>query len=125
MERVFVMASAAMLVGCASQSANMQVGSMQSYASLKEQREAALVVKEYDAMPAGASVLGTVDSSRCHRNALDAAPDDAQLLADLKAAAYARGADGIAGVQKTKESGLLKNCWFVITARGTAFKLNK
>lgn len=123
MKALLIAASAALFVGCASQSANMRVGSAQSYMSLKDQREAALTVKEYPTVPEGAKVLGSVDASRCHRNSLDAAPDDALLLTDLKAAAYARGADGIAGIMLSKESGLLKNCWYIATARATAFQL--
>ena len=125
MKALLVATFAVALVGCASQSANMRVGSEQSYTSLKEQREASLTVKDFAAVPAGATVIGPVDTSRCHRNSLDAPPDEAQLLSDLKAAAYARGADGIADMQMTKESGLLKNCWHIVTARATAFTLKK
>ena len=108
MKALLVATLAVALVGCA-----------------KEQREASLTVKEYSAIPVGATVIGFVDTSRCHRNSLDAPPDEAQLLSDLKAAAYARGADGIAGIEKTRESGLLKNCWFVVTARAAAFTVKK
>lgn len=120
-----VVVVAGALTGCASQSGNLQVGTGQSYMALKDQREASLTVKEYPAVPPGAEVLGPVDASRCHRNTLDAAPEPAQLLLDLKVAAYARGADGIAGIQQTRESGLLKNCWYIVTVRATAFKLAK
>lgn len=110
------------LVGCATQSGNMQRGTEQSVISLKDQREAVLTVKDYLAVPAGATVIGKVDASRCHRSTLEAEPSQEALLADLKAVAYARGADGIAEVEHTKESGLLKNCWYIITTRATAFK---
>ena len=107
MKALLVAMLAVALVGCA-----------------KEQRDASLTVKEYSAVPVGATVIGFVDTSRCHRNSLDAPPDEAQLLSDLKAAAYARGADGIAGIEKTRASGL-KNCGFIVTARAAAFTLKK
>lgn len=123
MKAVLAAVLIAALSGCATQSANIRIGSGQSYASLRDQREASISVKQYPEAPAGAEMLGSVDASRCHRNALDAPPDEAMLMADLKVAAYARGADGIAAITKTQESGLLKNCWYVITVRATAFRI--
>jgi hypothetical protein len=114
--------AAVTLVGCATQSGNMRQGTEQSVISLKDQREAVLTVKEYPALPAGVTVIGKIDASRCHRNTLEAEPSQEALLADVKVAAYARGADGIAQVEYIKESGLLKNCWYIITARATAFR---
>lgn len=118
-------ACAALLAGCASTSANMKVGTEHSAVSAADQRAAVLAVKEYPAVPAGAAVIGKVDASRCHRNSLQAAPTKEDLLADLKVAAYARGADGIASIEETRESGLLLNCWYIVTARATAFRLSR
>jgi hypothetical protein len=117
------MGVAVTLSACASQSANMQVGTSISYLSISDQREAARTVQEYPTAPIGAKVLGQVDASRCHRNALDEPPSNDALVMDLKVAAYARGADGLTDIQFSKESGLLKNCWFVITARANAIQM--
>jgi len=113
------------VAGCASSSANMRVGTDTSYMSLKDQREASMTVKVYPKAPEGASSMGVVDASRCHRNSLQAAPTDAEVTLDLKAAAYARGADGITDVQIEKSSGLLLNCWQIITGKATAIALPK
>lgn len=120
---LLVLVAALAVTGCASQSGNMMVGTGQSYLSIGEQREAARTVKVFSDLPAGATVLGPVDASRCHRNTLEAAPSDDVLLTDLKVAAYARGADGIVGVTTTKESGLLKNCWYIITAKANMVRV--
>ncbi|NVZ18506.1 hypothetical protein HX794_02500 [Pseudomonas costantinii] len=45
------------------------------------------------------------------------------MLIDLKVAAYAQGADGITGVEITKESGLNRNCWYVLGGTAQAFTL--
>ncbi|MDO9234923.1 MAG: hypothetical protein Q7U28_02670 [Aquabacterium sp.] len=110
---------ALVLAGCASQSGTMQVGTSQSYSSLKDQREAVRAVKVLDVIPPGYKSTGVVDASRCHRNTLDAVPLDDMVLTDMKVVAYGRGADAVTDVQVTRESGLLKNCWLIITARGT------
>lgn len=111
--------------GCASNSANMKVGTDMSYASLKDQREAALTVKDYPALPEGATLVGTVDASRCHRNSLQAPPTEADLRTDLKVAAYARGADGITDVKIERSTGLLQNCWAIVNATAQAFQVRK
>jgi len=38
------------------------------------------------------------------------------VLADLKIAAYAQGANGITNVRIVKKSGLPSNCWHIWTA---------
>lgn len=113
------------LAGCASNSANMRVGTDMTYASLKEQREASQTVQVLANAPAGAVQLGKVDAARCHRNTLQAEPTEAELLLDLKVAAYARGADGITSVQVTKSSGLMQNCWSIINGTAQAFQIKR
>jgi hypothetical protein len=113
------------LGGCATPSTNMRIGNEQSYTSLQYQRESALAVAEHIDMPAGAVQIGPVDASRCHRFQGDIEPGKEILMADLKAAAYARGADGIYGAAVVAESGLLRNCWHIITARAIMFKLTR
>lgn len=114
-----------LLLGCANHSSNMRVGTDQSYMSLRDQREASLIVKQYPKMPADATQIGKVDASRCHRNALQGAPSDAEVLIDLKAAAYAKGADGITDVAISSSSGLLLNCWSITTGTATAFTVSR
>ena len=116
---------AIVLTACANPSTNMRVGGEQSYLSLQGQREAALSVEQVDAVPAGATAIGPVDASRCHRYQGDIEPSTELLLADLKAAAYARGADGIARVDVVRESGILRNCWYIWTAKGTMYRKAK
>jgi len=110
------------LVGCASPSTNMRIGGEQSYVSLQAQREAVLAVTQTPEVPPGATVIGPVDASRCHRYQGDIEPSEEQLTADLKAAAFARGADGVAGVAIVKEAGWMRNCWYIYTARATMFR---
>jgi hypothetical protein len=127
MRRVLIAgaASALLMAGCANNSANMRVGTDMSYLSLKDQREASLTVREYPVMPSGAVKIGTVDASRCHRNSLQAQPTDVEIRADLKVAAYARGADGITDIQIELSSGLLQNCWAIINGTASAIALKK
>jgi uncharacterized protein YbjQ (UPF0145 family) len=112
-----------LVAGCGSHSSNLQVGNEQSYASLKDQREAVRTVKQAENLPNGASVLGSVSAGRCHRSFVEEAPDEATVITDLKVAAYAKGADGITDVKVSKESGLNRNCWYVLGGTATAFTL--
>lgn len=116
------LAVAAAAGGCATPSTNMRIGGEQSYLSLQAQREAVLSVSEWSAPPAGAQALGPVDASRCHRFQGDIEPSREQLIGDLKAAAYARGADGIVITSVEKQSGLTRNCWYIITARADMYR---
>lgn len=120
--RFIALGVATLVVGCASPSANMRIGSEQPYTSLEAQRNAARSVVDVKDLPAGAVAMGQVDASRCHRYQGDIEPSEELLLGDLKAAAYGRGADGIAGFSVVKESGLLRNCWYIWTARATMFR---
>lgn len=112
-----------LLSGCGSHSSNLQVGNEQSYTSLKDQREAVRTIKEYKVMPAGAQVLSEVSAGRCHRSFVEEAPSEAAVLIDLKIAAFAQGADGITDVTISKESGLNRNCWYVLGGTAKAFTL--
>lgn len=114
-----------LLTGCGSHSSNLQVGNEQNYASLKDQREAVRTVQQYDTLPAGAQVLTEVSAGRCHRSFVEEAPQESTVLIDLKVAAFAQGADGITGVTIAKESGLNRNCWYVLSGKAQAFALRK
>lgn len=111
--------------GCASQSGNMARGTESYGFGLSDQREALRTVSISNELPEGATVIGSVDASRCHRNTLEAKPTEEMIRNDLRIFAYAKGADGIYGVTVRKESGLLKNCWHILTGKATMYRLGK
>lgn len=125
MRRLTICAVAFLLSGCATNSANMRIGTEQSYTSLGDQRAAVRSVTVVDSIPLGAMVIGEVDASRCDRNMLDKAPTNDEVIIDLRVAAYAKGADGIANVHISKEiaSALLKDCWSALVGRATMFRV--
>lgn len=51
-------------------------------------------------------------------------PDNDQVVIDLRVIAYGREADGIADVKIDKSSGLIRNCWHILTGTATIFSLN-
>lgn len=117
-----VLLSAA-LTGCATHSSNLRVGNESSLTSLSDQRDAMRSVREYETVPLGAVVIGTVDAGRCHRSFVQSAPTRENVVDDLKVAAYAKGADGIAAITVEKKSGLSDNCWYVLNGTAKAFRL--
>ena len=118
-----VLASAALfLAGCSTYSSNMRVGNDMSYASLADQRAAAVGVQVLDTAPAGSRSLGKVDAGRCHRSFVETSPAEEGVILDLKIAAFARGADAIT-VTVDKQSGLTKNCWYVLDGAAEAIAL--
>jgi hypothetical protein len=118
------LAAVVALAGCAS-STNMRIGTDQSYVSLQDQRAAAIAVTESAVVPESAKELGPVDASRCHRHQGAIEPGRDILIGDLKVAAYARGADGIAHVVTRTDVGLGYNCYYIITATATMFRTAK
>ena len=110
--------------GCSNYSSNLQVGNDQSYTSLKDQREAVRTVKVYETLPSGAEILSVVSAGRCHRSFVEEAPNEETVRMDLKIAAYAKGADGITDVSISKDSGLNRNCWYVLGGTAKAFTLD-
>ena len=125
MKKTIVFLLVTMVSGCATYSSNLQVGNDQSYASLKDQREALRTVQVYQILPEGAVILGKVDAGRCHRSFVETPPTQNQVIIDLKLAAYVKGADGIIDIKVTKESGLTKNCWYILDGEATMFMLPK
>lgn len=107
--------------GCSSYSSNLQVGNDQAYSSLRDQREAVRTINVTSALPAGAQLLDVVSAGRCHRSFVEEAPTEATVLMDLKIAAYAKGADGITDVAIEKNSGLNRNCWYVLGGTAKAY----
>lgn len=113
------------LMGCASYSSNMHVGNSMSYTSLGDQRTASQAIQVLQEAPKGATSVGQVEASRCHRSFVEEAPTEAAVLTDLKIAAYALGADAISGVSVEKQSGLTANCWYVLNGKAFAWRLPK
>jgi hypothetical protein len=123
MNRLITVLLAGILGGCAPYSSNLQVGNDQSYVSLKDQREALRVVQEYQSVPDGGVILGKVDAGRCHRSFVETEPNEKLVIMDLRVAAYAKGADGITDIKVAKESGLARNCWYILDGEATMFML--
>jgi hypothetical protein len=116
---------ALILSGCASHSTNVKIGTDQSYVSLSDQRQALKSVSEYEAIPAGAKVLGRLDAGRCHRRQGEIEPSEDLVKVDLKVAAFARGADGISNIVFNKAMALSGNCWYILTGEATMFSIPK
>jgi hypothetical protein len=120
---LIALAFLSLTTGCASNSANMMVGNSMSYLSLSDQREASRTVVQYDSVPDEALHLGEVEAARCHRRTDQAPPTEETLVMDLKIAAYAKGADGIADIKINKVSGLNQNCWYVLDGRAQMYTI--
>lgn len=118
--RYVLIVLASLVAGCGTTSSNYSVGTQQSYVSLADQRAASQLHVASD-LPAGARRLGVIDAARCHRDFTQTAPREEDLVADLKTAAYARGADGIAEVRITKATGLAQNCWYMLNGQAVAY----
>lgn len=123
MKALFVLATVLGLSGCGLHSSNMRIGNQQSLISLGDQREAALTVKEYIAVPTGATSLGLVDAARCDRYSNQSAATREMVMSDLKDAAYAKGANGITAVSIKRKSGLTSNCWHILDGKATALAI--
>lgn len=118
-----VLGICALTSGCGMHSSNIRIGNEQSMASLHDQHEAAITVNVYPVIPAGAVIIGPVDAARCHRVSNRTPPTNDMVLADLKIAAYALGANGITAVSIVKKSGLTSNCWYILDGRATALRV--
>jgi hypothetical protein len=124
--RLFIcLVAIATTVGCTTSSSNMRIGTDRSLVSLGDQRQAILTVSELISVPDGAKVLGKVDASRCHRRTDQTEPTEQDVKVDLKIAAYAFGADAIAGVKIDKVSGLAQNCWYILSGEASAVSMRK
>lgn len=96
--------------------------SINSRYSLQDSRNARLHVKVVETVPATAIVMDKAGVERCHKYLGDEPPSDLTMTDDMKLMAYSQGADGIADLQITRESGLLSNCWSMVKASGTLFR---
>ncbi len=111
------------LTGCSN--ANYKTGTAIQYDSLADLRAANVAVKVYEEIPDNASEITTIKAERCHRDWNDPAPTEATLIINLKMQAYAYGFDGIKIGVVEKNSGLMKNCWYLYTATAEAFKVRR
>jgi hypothetical protein len=95
--------------------------------SLQDRRAAKSHIQVTLDLPSGAQTVGAgpFTVQRCHQYAQDNAPGEAVLLDDLVLLAYAEGADGVTDVKYDRESGLLKNCWYIAKASATFYKNKK
>jgi hypothetical protein len=121
--RALACVAAITVSGCAAHSSNLRVGNESSLTSLSDQRDAMRAVGEFATLPSNAETIGTVDAGRCHRSFAQSAPTRENVVADLKVAAYAKGADGITTIVIEKKSGLSDNCWYVLNGTALAFRL--
>ena len=62
--------------------------------------------------PAGSRYIETLTAQRCHRYLGVEEPSDAVVTADLRAQAYAEGADFMTTPVLTKANGLMSDCWY-------------
>jgi hypothetical protein len=85
-------------------------------------RNATLRVQVTEKVPAGAEVIGPIEAGRGHRDVRNDKPTEADVINDLKLAAYARGADGIAEVKFQTNTGLSDNFWWVLQGRAVAWR---
>ena len=89
--------------------------------SLSDMRFARKEVKLHTSIPNDAVDITNLSTQRCHQYANETPPSESTLTDDLKIIAYAQGYDGISGIKFNKESALMGNCWFILTANATAF----
>lgn len=83
----------------------------------------AWAVKVTEAVPAGATSLGSVEGTSCKNKAWDPLPTEAKALEQLQIKAVAMGATGLSGVQYAKgEFSMVTNCWASITATAVAYR---
>ena len=92
---------------------------------MKGTREALRTIEVHSKMPADVVDMGMVSFPRCHRDFTEGEPTAENLISDLQITAYAIGADGIANITTSKESGLLKNCWYILKGEAQVFKYKK
>lgn len=100
--------------------------SFQSGISIEEMRNARKgirIISGPEGLPENARILGALKVSRCHQNFNEEKPSNAVLVDDLVLAAYSQGADGIVGIKFDSSTGLLNNCWLVLSATATSFTL--
>ena len=93
--------------------------------SLSDMRAARQAVEYKDEVPPNVEVLGNATTRRCHRDATAQPPQKATLVDDLRLFAYGYGADGIAKIVITTQSGLMQNCWQLYDAKVIMYKKNK
>jgi hypothetical protein len=85
-----------------------------SVGSLSDRRAANRAISIVSTPPAGSRYIETLNAQRCHRYIGNDEPSDAVVTADLRAQAYAEGADFMTTPVFTKANGLMSDCWYVL-----------
>jgi len=109
-----------MLTGCAG--GNASIGSGLPDVGIETLRKVQLEMQVTDEVPANATIIGKVSASRGHRDARDIEPTNADVTLDLKCAGFAVGGDGIAQVKIQRNSGLMRNFWYVLEGEAVAWR---
>jgi outer membrane murein-binding lipoprotein Lpp len=126
MTKLAIVIAILLLAGCANPNlVGTRGNKLNSDYSLQDRRAAKLHIKSTKELPQGAQSMGDFSVERCHQYAQDQAPSETVLADDLMLLAYAEGADGLTNLRFSRESGLLKNCWFVAKGTATFFKTSK
>lgn len=119
MKRILVLCAVMALSGCAT-SNHTRVGA--SNLSVTDLATAAQLVPVSATAPEGSQEVGPVQAARCHRHAGGDVPTESMVENDLQAEAYKIGANAIADVQITKETGFMQNCWLLLSGKAVAYK---
>lgn len=121
---IIVAAMGLTLAGCVTSGSEGLTSNQIDFASgsASERRAALQSVPVLTSAPAGMTSIGPVGTRRCHRNSLEAPPNEAALIADLQLAAYSKGADAIVITGFEKLNGLAANCWYVLEGTATAYR---
>lgn len=103
--------AAGLLAGC--QSGGLVGNGLDaSVGSLSDRRAANRSISIVSTPPAGSRYIETLTAQRCHRYLGVEEPSDAVVTADLRAQAYAEGADFMTTPVLTKANGLMSDCWY-------------
>ena len=92
-----------------------------SAGSLSDRRAANRAISIGSTPPAGSRYIGTLTAQRCHRYIGEDEPSDAVVTDDLRAQAYAEGADFTTTPVLTKANGLMSDCWYVLQGQTKIF----
>jgi len=110
----------ALISGCSG--LTMNEGST-PFGTLTEIRDANTHIRKYEKIPENATELTSISADRCHRG-YDA-PTEGTITTDLVMTAYAYGYDGIKLGEIRKQTGLIQNCWYILSGTAQVFKLSK
>lgn len=107
---------AALMSGCASMPEGQIAGNDMSHLSLRDKRMAEKQVQVLETVPAQSTSLGEVVSERCQASMFSEAPEDKNLIVDMRAEAYRLGANAITDVKVEKRGAMGEGCWNIYKA---------